>query len=415
MHIQHAAQASGTTDACEVLGDQQWRQYGAINARLKQNLVAVHTHVNNAARAPFQPPAGAVVVVRADTPIAQAACVMGDRPGSVIIFVPIEESHRFSDEYFVAGLARLKEALTAKAGVLSVSLVSDPLVDGRDAEAWQATISTGSQSVGNSVAVVKAEGEQGQCEYLLRVQTDAGEAGSLACKAAVSGRTASTTVGEFASSQLYRRIERLALRNAQRLAAMAATILGVRVLADDDQHAHLANAHDIPPQLARPSIVNRFESMRCRDGDDGAKTVCIFNKVVDTTGAVGGCTISSNPTFRTRVYSLRTKEGRELGRFRNSAVDSFPVFHGKKRDAAGALVPCGRIPEGVQRRIQKTFTWQGQHVDHDGQRSATFHPAMAFKANTMTPEKHKWFMEKLGAANAQWVDYSTVMAVLSGE
>ena len=387
------------------LDREQWKFFQEMDRDLGKAFIAAHVHSNNQFTNNITPPHGNVLVIAKDARFNPK--YVSDRLGAVVILVKVQNSSRYSNRHFKDRLARLGTVGPRwhAEGIDEDLLHSDDMC-GRDVRPWSESLG----ARGNSISVVKEEKDRNDYTYYIRVQTDSQTAGAALRRLALQAVHAKPdfSFGDFVNSEAYNRAKLLSVRNARRLAAQAAEALDVTVVTEDDAYANVL-PHRAVPQLAVPSVVNVFSSVK-ESEVGGVPVVLVYNHTVDTEEAQGGVLISSDPTYSQRLYSKYSREvGTEVPRFDNGAFGSFPAFTGKERNKlTGEKIHYGKMTANVQELIHSSITWD----EKDPAEMEVKHPMLTCECKPLDEKHHEWNRDRLGA-KYPFTDLQTVICKMA--
>jgi len=183
--------------------------------------------------------------------------------------------------------------------------------------------------------------------------------------ALLSRRDGNITIQELLQSAEYARVRIASERNAKRVLAKAAAVIGARILTQDDAFAFVDDSKfDAPPTLGIPDVHTPYNYLEERHVN-GHKAVVYYSHATGLSDNRHAVIQMINPNIGVRLYLGDPK--RDLtnnGPFSNEAANAFPVNVGRVTDQA-TLKQRRRVLENVSQArsfANQTFCWYGKEA-----------------------------------------------------
>ena len=273
------------------------------------------------------------------------------------------------DERVDEGLMRQKLQLLADAIPVSSSKPyslaqhCSPGIPPMDVQSWEHELGRH----GHVVGLHKEERERTLPVYSLVVHSDAGSVGRELVDKFVVPRLGSLTYRDLLKSTEYARASLYSLRNAQRILAHAAEVLGLRIYRADDPWAHTdASLFEAPPDLGVPTTVTEYNTLKSILRPFG-ESIAFYSRAAHLGSAQGGCVAHLvDPVYGLAMYSGDPRRSKlEHGAFSNNACSAFPVCTGRVPDPA--LVSSRQQAllrdRSAQAYLSTVISWQNKKID----------------------------------------------------
>lgn len=314
-------------------------------------------------------PKGVMVMMNADAEVDPR--LISSRIGSALYMleIPQEQVSHKTLAHIQSKLEDLNAAVPQhhpEAATLTNALHDGPT----DEKKWTATLGGG----GNFVGVAYTDKDRGTGRFFLRAKTDGGIA-ARQLKAFVNYKVQQArkegkvfSYRNLVNSKQYATTIDLSRRNALRILATVAKLLGFTVLVREDTKAAVCSKHDIRPMMAySPHLENQFGHIYI-DNVNGKNVAVIANQVTYTPKAKGGLAFNADSTYKSLLYRMpESKVGVQVhSPLSNAYMSSFSPFTGKSR--APLSTQSATIGADVAEFVEANITWEGKARGHENSR-----------------------------------------------